>query len=145
MILIVALEGDGETYWDEFHHFIEASLLKRGWISPEDTGLYYRARTPREAAGHIIRFYRHYHSSRYVRDDLIIRLNHRLRDEQVEALNDDFAPLVKSGRIAQCSAYPEERDHLDLPRIAFTHTRNQFALVRKLIERINECDECVAG
>jgi uncharacterized protein (TIGR00730 family) len=140
MIPIVTLEGEGGSYWDEFAGFIDRSLLERGWISPEDPGLYHRARSPREAAEHIIRFYRHYHSSRYVRDDLIIRINQRLRADQVEALNDEFASLVKSGRIRQCSAYPEERDHLDLPRIAFTHTRSRFSLVRKLINRINECD-----
>jgi uncharacterized protein (TIGR00730 family) len=140
MIPIVTLEGEGESYWDEFAHFIDGSLLRRGWISPEDTSLYYRARSAGDAADHIIRFYRHYHSSRYVRDDLIIRINQRLREDQVEALNDEFAPLVRSGRITQCGPYPEERDHLDLPRIAFTHTRTRFALVRKLIDRINECE-----
>lgn len=142
MIPIVTLEGEGGSYWDEFARFIDQSLLERGWISPEDPGLYHRARSAREAADHIIRFYRHYHSSRYVRDDLIIRLNRRLRDDQVEALNDEFAALIKAGgeRIRQCTPYPEERDHLDLPRIAFTHTRSRFSLVRKLIDRINACE-----
>ncbi|MFG0284694.1 MAG: LOG family protein [Phycisphaerales bacterium JB039] len=140
MIPIVTLEGEGGTYWDEFTSFIRQSLLTRACISPEDPGLFYHATSPRDAADHIIRFYRHYHSSRYVRDDLVIRLNRRLRDEDVEALNDDFAVLVKKGRIRQCAAYPEERDHLELPRIAFTHTRNRFSLIRRLIDRINDCD-----
>ena len=72
-----------------------------------------------------------------MRDDLIIRLKHRLREEDVATLNDEFAVLVKSGNIVQCDAYKQERDHLALPRIAFTHTRHKFGLVRALIDRIN--------
>jgi uncharacterized protein (TIGR00730 family) len=141
MVPIVLIDGDydGEhgSYWQGWERYVRQQLAARTWISPEDFNLFYHAKNPRDAAEHIFNFYKNYHSSRYVRDDLIIRLNHRLREEDVELLNDEFAVLVKTGRIVQRDAYKQERDHLALPRIAFTHTRHKFGLVRALIDRIN--------
>jgi hypothetical protein len=36
-----------------------------------------------------------------------------------------------------CPAFADETDHLDLPRLAFKHTRRQLGRVRALIDRIN--------
>lgn len=140
MIPIVLVEGSGKDthYWDGFIRFIKDELLSRGWISPEDLGLFYFAKDPADATAHVLKFYKNYHSSRYVRDDLIIRTKKRLTADAVATLNAEFKGLVKSGTITQCEPYQEESDHLSMPRIAFTHTRRQFALVRKLIDRINE-------
>lgn len=140
MIPIVLVEGEGKesNYWDGFIRFVKDELLSRGWISPEDLNLFYFAKDPADATRHVLQFYKNYHSSRYVRDDLIIRIKTPLTDDAVATLNDEFKGLVKKGAITQRGAYSEESDHLDLPRLAFTHTRRQFALVRKLIDRINE-------
>ncbi|HCT44941.1 MAG: hypothetical protein CMJ35_15000 [Phycisphaerae bacterium] len=142
IVPIVLIDGDrdGEngSYWEGFERYVQQQLAARGWISPEDFNLYYKARDAKDAVDHIERFYRNYHSSRYVRDDLVIRINHRLRDEDVELLNEEFGVLVKTGKITQRDAYKQERDHLTLPRIAFTHTRHKYGLVRRLIDRINE-------
>jgi len=137
---IVMIEGEGGCYWRQWEETIRINLLARGLISEEDLNICTIAKDPADAVEHLVRFYRIYHSSRYVRDDLVIRLNHRLREEDVERLNDEFAVLVKKGRIVQRGPYEAEDDHLELPRLAFTHTRNKFGLVRRLIDRINECE-----
>lgn len=140
MIPIVMLEGEGTDYWEQWHEFTVQRLLDRGLISPEDLNLYYLAKSPADAVDHCVRFYRNYHSSRYVRDDLVIRLHRRLRDEDVDRLNDEFAMLIKSGRMHQRGPMEVEDDHLDLPRLVFTHTKHHYGHVRALIDRINECD-----
>lgn len=137
---IVMLEGEGGSYWRDFEEWTRKGLMGRGFISPEDENLYYRASDARDAAEHITRFYRNYHSSRYVRDNFVIRLNGHLRQEDVERLNEEFAVLVKAGKIIQGQALEEEDDHRHLPRIIFHHTRHKYGLIRKLIDRINECD-----
>lgn len=134
---IVFIEGAGGEYWRHWENNIRRLLLDNGWISPEDRNLFYIADDATDAANHVRRFYRNYHSSRYVRDDLIIRLNHRLRDEDVALLAQDFAPLIKTGTITQRGPYEQEEDHLDLPRLVFTHTRSKFGLLRTMIDRIN--------
>ncbi len=140
MIPIVMVEGQGPSagYWEGFKRFIEGELLTRGWISAEDPGLFYLASSPEDAARHVLRFYRNYHSSRYVRDDLVVRIRKPLTPDAVDLLNDEFKALVKSGRITQRGPYDAEDDHRDLPRLAFTHTRRQFGLIRRLIDRIND-------
>lgn len=144
MMPIVLVEGENRpgvrSYWQHFDSFVRDTLLERGMISPEDLSLYYLAPSPAAAMEHINRFYRHYHSSRYVRDELVIRLKRELREEDVEALNDDFGVLVKKGRIRKSEPLPEEATFLDLPRIVFTHTRHKFGLIRSLIDRLNELD-----
>ena len=140
MLPIVMLEGEGGGYWDEFHAFARNALLSRQMIGEDDTALYYHAKDPHDAVRHVLDFYRNYHSSRYVGDDLVIRVRRRLEDANLEVLNQEFARLVKSGKIRQGGPLEQEDDHLDYPRIIFTHTRRDFGMVRKLIDRINELD-----
>lgn len=140
LVPIVLIEGAEGNYWRHWMNYVQRSLLDGGFISEDDLHLLYIARDAVDAAEHVQRFYRNYHSSRYVRDDFIIRVRQRLREEDVAKLHDEFGVLVKDGRIEQVDAYRQEEDHLHLPRIAFTHTRRNFGLVRRLIDRINEFD-----
>lgn len=144
MIPIVFIEGEGGGYWSDWRRLIEKTLLGSAFISPDDLNLVHIATDCEDAADHVQRFYRNYHSSRYVRDDFVIRLRQRVREEEVERLNDEFAVLVREGRIVQRGPLDEEEDHLELPRIVFTHTRHQYGLVRRLIDRLNELEPAEA-
>jgi len=139
MVPIVLCEGAGETYWEEFLKFIRSGLLSRNWISEEDLNLFNLCKTPAHAADVIDAFYRNYHSSRYVRDDLVIRLRKPLQEGQTKILTQKYARLLRpgAGPITQRGPYEVEEDHLDLPRLAFTHTRRDFGLVRRLLDDIN--------
>lgn len=140
MIPIVMLEGEGGNYWRQWEEWTIEGLLSRALISPEDVNLYHIASSPAEAAEHILRFYRLYHSSRYVKDDLVIRLKAPLKQADVDRLSDEFSVLIKQGRMVQRGALEGETDNLSLPRLVFHHTRHKFGLVRKLIDRINDCE-----
>ena len=85
----------------------------------------------------VLRFYRVYHSSRYVNEQLVLRLARRLTENQVELLNEEYSVLVQSGRIVQRGPFDSEEDHLELPRLALHHTRHHYGLVRSMIDRIN--------
>jgi len=138
IIPIVLVEGAGGEYWRHWHENLLRSLQCCGWISPEDTAFYHIAKDEQDAVEHVLKFYRIFHSSRYVGDTLVLRLQRSLAPAEIELLNSKFAGLIKVGRIEASGALEGERDHLDLPRIAFIHTRNQFALVRRLIDQIND-------
>ncbi|MBL8759281.1 MAG: LOG family protein, partial [Phycisphaerae bacterium] len=127
-------------YWNEWDALMRSGLGKRGWISPDDHALYALCDSPAQAVTHIMDFYRNYHSSRYVKDDLVIRMQRRLSDRAMHTLNTEFARLVKAGSMVQRGPLDAEDDHLHLPRLVFTHTRRDFGLVRKLIDRINQLD-----
>jgi uncharacterized protein (TIGR00730 family) len=137
IVPIVLIEGQDGVYWDHWVTYLRKNLLASGWISPDDVSLFHITTDIDDAIEHVVRYYRVYHSSRYVRDTFIVRMKQELTDEQVEVLNEEFAGLVRTGRIARTSALEEEEDHLDLPRVAFEHTRRDFGTLRRLIDRIN--------
>lgn len=138
MMPIVFLEGPGGDYWKGWDRYVRDDLLAKKFISPEDLNLYYIAKDPADAVKHINRFYRNYHSARYVKDDLVIRVKRKLRESDVERLSSEFAQLLRVGTIVQRGAYDIETDFRELPRLAFTHTRRNIGLIRRLIDRVNE-------
>jgi len=140
MVPVVMLEGEGGDYWRQWEQWTLKGLLERNLISPEDTGLYYIARDAADARDHITRFYRIYHSSRYVKDDFVIRLRSALPEAAVARLADEFRVLIKEGTLTQRGPLEGETDALHLPRLVFHHTRHRFGLVRRLIDRINESE-----
>ena len=137
IVPLVLLEGGHGEYWQAWEHYIQNNLLANGWISAEDQYLYYRAPGVQEAVDHIVQFYRRYHSSRYVKDTLVIRLLTPLTPPQIALLNREFQSLIKEGSIYATASLLEEDDHLDLPRIAFEHNRKSFGTLRSMIDKIN--------
>ncbi|HVZ95072.1 MAG TPA: LOG family protein, partial [Phycisphaerales bacterium] len=101
IVPIVLLEGPGGTYWGHWEKYIKKELLEGGFISPEDESLYYIAKDPMDAVEHVCRFYRNYHSSRYVGDDLVVRVRKPLKEADVERLNAEFPSLLRSGKVVQ--------------------------------------------
>ncbi len=140
IVPIVLLEDDEGVYWRHWDNYVRKNLLEGGMISDEDLGIFYIAATIDDAIEHVLGFYRVYHSSRYVREQLVIRMTRPLTREQVELLNDEFSGLVKSGAIMQSEALEDEEDHLDLPRLVFHHHRRNYGRLRGLIDRINQFD-----
>src|SRR5262249_9912610 len=135
---IVLVEGEGGRYWRNWDEAIRANLLANGWISPEDPGLYYIAPDPESAVASIERFYRRYHSSRFVGDLFVIRMTSPLPVGAIEVLNREFGGIFRDGAIVETTPLPGEEDHLELPRIAFMYTRRQYGVLRRLIDRVND-------
>jgi hypothetical protein len=137
IVPLVLIEGNPGVYWKFWEEYIQKHLLDNGWISPEDRNLYYIASSPEDAVKHIQHFYSCYHSSRYVKDIFVLRLQRPLDSAQVEHLNQKFAILVQSGTMQMSSPLTEETDYLELPRLIFHHTRKDFGILRLLIDEIN--------
>src|SRR5207249_4719467 len=85
---IVMLDAPGGDYWLHFEQFLRETLLARGFIDEPDLDLYCRTDSIDVAIEEIERFYRVYHSERYVGGRLILRLNVPLTDEMIAQLNE---------------------------------------------------------
>ncbi|MBT8485918.1 MAG: LOG family protein [Phycisphaerales bacterium] len=145
IVPIVLLEGAGGGYWKYWDTYVRKNLLDLGWVSPDDLSLYHIAKNPADGVEHVLEFYRVYHSSRYVQQDLVLRIKHPLPAAVIEQLNDEFGGLLKSGRITPSDGpLAGESDHPDLPRLVLRHTRNHFSTLRRLIDRINELGSAAA-
>ena len=137
-IPIVMIDEPGGDYWTRWDRYVRDQLLGNNMIGEEDLNLYTITDDPRKAVDHVLNFYRNYHSQRYVRDQLVIRMNHPPTDDQVVALNEQFSDLVAEGRIETTRPLKGERMHLDLPRLKFKFNRRAHGRLRLFIDRLNE-------
>jgi len=55
----------------------------------------------------------------------------------LEKLNVEFKDICVKGSIVSSPSYPEETDHLELPRISFPFNRINYGRLRLLIDRLN--------
>ncbi len=130
------------SYWTEFIQFVETELLSRNLISSSDLALFERVESAGAAVEKITRFYRRYHSLRYVNGKLVIRLTSQLSSEAIQRLRARFQDiLLPQGDILPSAALPEERedgDFVELPRLVMDFNRKDFGRLRSLIDGIND-------
>ncbi len=137
---LVLVDKPGGTYWSTWDKNIREQLLRNELISPDDLNLYHITDSTDEAVRIVTRFYRNFHSTRFVRDLLVIRLQHPPAETAIAALNEDFADIILSGQIHTIAATPEEvadQDNLPLARIAFLFNRRDYGRLRQLIDVLN--------
>lgn len=137
---LVLMDKPGGTYWKTWDKHIKEHLLRNGLISEDDLNLYEITDDVDHAVRVITRFYRNYHSSRFVKDLYVIRLMHPVTATAITALNEDFGDIINGEPIHALEATPDEReddDYVDLPRIGFTFNRRDYGRLRELINVLN--------
>lgn len=137
---LVLVDKPGGTYWKTWDKNIREHLLRDQLISPDDLNLYRITDNADEAVKIITRFYRNFHSTRFVKDLFIIRLKHAPTPTAIEALNEDFADIITGEPIKAVEPLPEERednDQLGLQRVAFGFNRRDYGRLRQLIDVLN--------
>ena len=140
IVPVIFLDEPGGTFWNDFHQFLGKRLLADGMISPADLSLYRVCDCVDATVDEIIHFYRVYHSMRFVRKQLVIRMQRPLPEETVARINADFADMLVEGQFVQRDAFKEEADEfqaVELPRLAFHFNRRNFGRLRQLIDAIN--------
>ncbi len=148
-IPLVLIDRPGGDYWKDWDAYIRKHLVKPGLISPEDDKLYSVTDNLDTAYQIITNFYRVYHSSRYVGDQLVLRLKKELADEEVEQLNQSFGDIVLAGQIEKSQALPEECQETQavpeklqdetakLHRLVFQFNQRDHGRLYQLIAEIN--------
>jgi len=139
---LVLVDKPGGTYWKTWDKHIREHLLRDQLISVDDLNLYQITDSTDEAVKIITRFYRNFHSCRFVGDLLVIRLRHLPSPTAIEALNEDFADITPGDPISiipPTEDEQEDEDHLDLPRIAFGFNRRDYGRLRQLLDVLNSC------
>jgi uncharacterized protein (TIGR00730 family) len=140
MIPVVLLDAPGGTYWQALLDYVKNHLLAGRMISPEDLNLFMLTDNYEVARDEVLQFFRIYHSMRYVKNDLVLRLKEPLHPLLLEAINRDFVDLLTEGGIEQREALPLERDETDiaeLPRLVFRFNRRSLGRLRMMIDSIN--------
>jgi len=119
---------------------VTGELLDKGLISPEDVNIFRLTDDVETAVREVVQFYRVYHSCRYVRTLLVLRLNAPLSPVSLEKLNDEFKHIITSGHVEQQPGplAGEDNEYPDKPRVAFHFDRKSIGHLRLMIDEINK-------
>jgi len=141
MVPVVFVDAPGGTYWQHWHQFVVDQLLAGGMISRDDLSLYRVTDSWQEAVAEVLGFYRVYHSMRFVKNRLVLRINRPLEPVELDQVNHRFVDILSEGHFVQRGALRDERDEpelVHLPRLAFRFNRRSLGRLRQLINHINE-------
>ncbi len=137
---IVLVDEPGGDFWQRWLQFIKDVLLARKLIAPTDLALFKLTDSVEAAVAEVLGFYRVYHSMRYVKGDLVLRLQKWLSADLLAKIRGEFADILGAGTFEQTSALPAEASdpHLaELPRLRFRFDRQSLGRLRLLIDTIN--------
>lgn len=138
---LVLLDEPGGTYWSRWIRFFQDELLARGYIDGDDLALFRRAESVEDAVARIDRFYRRYHSLRYVNGRLVLRMTSELEPPEVRRLEEQFADLLApQGGMSLSGPLPQEAGDAEaagLPRLVVDFNRRDFGRLVSLIDELN--------
>jgi uncharacterized protein (TIGR00730 family) len=140
-IPIVFVDSPGGDYWKQWQVYVNEQLVSRGLVGQHDSRLYKITDDIDEAVREVRHFYSNYHSLRYFRNEVILRLHHPVEKAELAEISREFADLAESGTFRASEALSVERDEpalLELPRLVFRFNRRDHARLRVLIDFLND-------
>jgi len=138
---IVFVDQPGGNFWDGWQSYVKDHLLARGLIGPDDLYLYKITDSVEEAAREVKHFFSNYHSIRYARDELVIRIRRAPNATQLAEISERFSSIKVRGEFKLSAALPVERDEpalKDMARLVFAFNRKDHGKLRMLIDYLND-------
>ena len=133
---LVLVDKPGGTYWKTWDRHVREHILRDELISPDDLNLYQITDDTDQAVRIITRFYRNFHSTRFVKDLLVIRMQHPPSDSAIAATQ---RGLCRHHHRRALPAYLRRplrnvrmRITRNLPRMAFGFNRRDYGRLRQL-------------
>jgi uncharacterized protein (TIGR00730 family) len=137
---IVLVDKKGGKFWTEWQEYVEEQLLKRGMISEQDFRLYKITDNVDEAVEEVVTFYKNYHSLRYVKDTLVMRMHRAPNEKQLAHIQQKWGNALLAGVFNVSGPLKAERDEVKiahLPRLTFKFNRRDQGRLRELIDYVN--------
>lgn len=143
IVPLILLDKPNGHYWETWRRFVSNDLLDAGLVSRSDFNLFRITHDPQEAVDEILKFYRLFHSYRWVQERMVIRITKPLTASALALLNEQFQSLLVAGEITQTPPLPEEHEesHLEeYSRLVLTPDKHDFGTIRLLIDAVNESE-----
>ena len=140
LVPVILLDAPGGKFWQGALDFIHHQLEENRYILPTDMKLVSLVYSVEEAVEQINQFYSNFHSSRWLKHQFVIRMNHKLSDQALEHMQEAFADLCLSDHFHQHAYSGEEHDEPQfshLARLAFTFNARDHGRLRELVDYIN--------
>ena len=140
LVPIILMDLPDATYWSRWQKFLREDVMSLGYITEKEMSFFRIFTSPEAALQEIQNFYRNFHSYRFVKHDLVIRLNYAPSPKLIGRLNREFADILKGGEVQQTEPLPDEADDpgkLHLHRLRMRFNREDYARLRQMIDVIN--------
>lgn len=140
---LVLVDPPGGDYWKNWEIYQKDHLLKAGWINEDDLHLYTLTDRVDDACEAIASFYKVFHSSRYVGENLILLLKCEPSEEIIDYLNQKYSRLLVKGKILRGTVLPQEigSETEHLARLIFHFNQRDLGLLYQLIRDLNRLVE----
>lgn len=138
---IVFVDQPGGDYWKNWQQYVEKQLLGRGLIGKDDLRLYKITDNVDEAIREVTHFYSNFHSVRYMRDDIILRLHRPLTEAQLAKIAREFSDINVKGEFRLSGPLAVEKDEPSLAhlyRLVFAFNKRDHGRFRMLIDHLND-------
>jgi len=148
LVPIVLLDAPGGSFWKDMLDFVRNQLQDNRYILPSDMGLVRLVDNAEDAAAEINHFYGNFHSSRWLKDRFVMRMNHVLTDAAMTFMNESFADLCLDGHFEQqacCEMELDEPELQALPRLSFVFNGRDHGRLRQLTDFINAKEHWAAS
>ncbi len=138
LVPMVLVEAGPKPYWRIWDRWNAGTLVERKLVGPDDTTFYRIVDSAEDAVREIMQFYRVFHSSRIVGDNLVFRLAHPLGPSQIAEIQAEFEDILKGpvdqspGPVGQ-----ELNEFPELPRLILPFNRASYGRLRQLIDFVN--------
>lgn len=138
LVPVVLVEAGPKPYWRIWDRFVQGVLVDRRLIDPHDVAFYRIVDRAEDAVAEVTGFYRVYHSSRIVGDNLVFRLQHPLTDAGVERLQQEFEDILKGPMVQAPGPVPQEFNEFpERPRLIVPFNRSSYSRLRRFIDLLN--------
>ena len=135
---IVLMDTPGSAFWTTTIQTLKKNMEREQLVSPGDFSLMRHFQDADQAVKELAQFYSNYHSSRFLKDQYLIRLRKPLSKPNFDKLNRDFKGIVTRGGFERLTDLTED-DNKDskLERILFNFDRSNYQRLRALIDYLN--------
>ncbi len=138
---IVFVDSPGGNFWQGWQDYVTNHLLARKLIGEHDLALYKITDNVEEAVKEVSHFFSNYHSVRYSRDEIVLRLNRKPTEAQLETIREKFSDIKVKGDFRLSEPLSVERDEpalAHLHRLVFQFNRRDHGRLRMLIDFLND-------
>lgn len=140
LVPVVLLDEPGGGFWKGALEFIRNQLEANRYILPTDLTLVRLVHSAEEAVHEINQFYANFHSTRWLKRQFVVRMNHPLSEHALTHIQTAFADLLLSDGFQQLAYAGEEYDEPrfnHLTRLVFNFTGRNQGRLRELVDYIN--------
>jgi len=135
---LVLLDTPESTYWASTLKLLKKNFENDGLISKNDMSLIRHFQEADPAVGELVNFFSNYDSSRFFRDQYLIRVRKPISSGDLARINRDFKDILSRGVFERMTDFHED-DNKDpaLERLLFYFDKSSYARLRVLIDTLN--------